>query len=394
MTRSVYKLVVAAALVIAGSASRGLAQAPTGSPYYPEWLTQLQSVNPVGGMPMAPPVNPGPTTQSTTPNFETGWPRPPEEPPSLFRKAAVPTPYACAPIPGRYFELDPQLDPPGWPQPGFVADLEIQAVGPHIFHSLSNGTAVGPNPPGSLTVPITPLDWTVSPRIEFGYRLPSGFGSFMLSYQYIGTTGTGSTPYGPDGPAGMSGRLNFNLSDLDYVSREFTPWEHWGMQWRFGFRQVYMFYDTQLTTPYAAAAAGSGVLLQSGTNGYNGWGGHVGFELNREFNHQLPGLSLVAKIDFGDTLGSIRQQVSQTTTAGAYYLGEIRNGQEVPSLSGQLGLSYRQPGGRWEAYLGGYYQYWWNVGALPNFALSAAGTPMSNGELSLVGATIRLSFNY
>ena len=96
----------------------------------------------------------------------------------------------------------------------------------------------------------------------------------------------------------------------------------------------------------------------------------------------------------GDTLGSIRQNVSQTTTGGAYYSGEVQNGQEVPSLCGELGLSYRSPGGRWEAYLGGYYQYWWNVGALPNYALNVSGTPLSNGELSLTGVTLRLSFNY
>src|ERR1700722_14498433 len=129
MTRTVTKLLFAAALSLTGLASRGLAQAPAAPQYYSDWtINQLQVSNPVGGQPMVPPSNPA-ATPAPTPNFETGWPRPPEEPPSLFRQAANPMPYGCAPIPGRYFEMDPLLDPPGWPQPGWVADLEIQAVG-------------------------------------------------------------------------------------------------------------------------------------------------------------------------------------------------------------------------------------------------------------------------
>jgi hypothetical protein len=394
MTRSLCKFGFVAALLVAGSASRSLAQAPAASPFYPEWMTfqPVRSDSMVNAM--APPSAQGSISPAPTPNFETGWPRPPEIPASLFRQAPDPMPYGCAPIPGKYFEMDPLLDPPEYPRPGWIADLEIQAVGPHIFQSLSNGVPVGPNPPGTLRVPITPLDWTVSPRIEFGYRLASGFGEFLLSYQYLGTTGSGSTPYGPNGPAAMSGRLNINESDFDYASREFNPWEHWGMKWRFGFRQVYAFYDTQLTSSLAAATAGNGALLQSGTNGYSGWGGHVGVEINREFNRQIPGLSFVAKVDFGDTLGQLRQTVSQSLIGGAYSSGEVQNGQEVPALSGQIGLSYRPPGNRFEVYLGGYYQYWWNLGTLPNYALNAAGAPLSGGELSLTGVTLRLSFNY
>lgn len=397
MTRSIHRLMIVATLVLMGSASRSLAQAPTNSPspYYGQSMPiQLQRNDSMAVFPTIPPIDPGLMTPAPTPNFLENWPRPPEAPQSLFRQSPVPTPYACDPVPGRYFELDPQLDPPSWPQPGFVADVEVQALSPHIFQNLSNGVAVGGNPSGSLRVPITPLDWTVSPRVEFGWRLPSGFGEFLLSYQYIGTTGTGSTPYGPNGPASMSGRFNLNMSDFDYVSREFSPWEHWGIQWRFGFRQVYLFYDTQLSNSLAAATAGNGVLLQSGANSYNGWGGHFGVELNREFNRQLPGLSLVAKFDFAETAGFIQQGVSQTTAGGAYSFGSIQQGQSVPSLSGQLGLSYRPPGDRFELYVGGFYQYWWNVGTLPNYALNGIGSPLSGGELSMTGVTLRLSFNY
>jgi hypothetical protein len=85
--------------------------------------------------------------------------------------------------------------------------------------------------------------------------------------------------------------------------------------------------------------------------------------------------------------------VSQTTTAGAYYSGAIQQGQDVPMVTGQMGLSYR-PDSRWELYVGGIYEYVWNVGNLPNFALNASGGTKSGGELSMAGVTIRLSFNY
>ena len=244
-----------------------------------------------------------------------------------------------------------------------------------------------------MRIPITPLDWTVSPVVELGYRLPEGFGAFMLNYQYLGTTGSGTTVYGPGGPSAMSGRLNFNLSDFDYVSREFTPWEHWGMTWRFGFRQVYLFYDTQID-PFPPASALSGLMSESGANSYHGWGGHVGVQLDRDFYQQVPGLSFVSKIDFGYTGGFIQQGLSQTTTTGAYSFNQISNGQGCPMLGGEIGLSYRPPSGKYEFFAGGFYQYWWNIGTLANYALNGIGGTTSNGELSLTGVTFRFSYNY
>jgi hypothetical protein len=61
---------------------------------------------------------------------------------------------------------------------------------------------------------------------------------------------------------------------------------------------------------------------------------------------------------------------------------------------GEFGLSYRPPGNRSEFYVGAYYQYWWNIGTLPNFALNASGAPLSGGEMSLTGITFRFKYNY
>jgi hypothetical protein len=388
MTRPVYKLVFVAALVVAGSASRSPAQAPIDQPYYPELMAlQLQRGDPIGGLPMIPQSDAGSMAPAPTPNFLEGWPRPAEQPPSLFRQASAPQ-YGCDPLPGRYFEYDPLLDPPSFPQPGFIADVEVQAAAPHILHSRANGVPVGPNPPNSIVVPVSGLNWTASPQVELGYRLPSGFGEFLVNWRYIGTSGSSTTPFGPDGPASLQSRLNFNLVDIDYASREFTPWQHWGMQWRLGVRGLYMNYDTQLTQPFAAAAAGSGILQNRATNSYEGWGGHVGVELNRDLNQFLPGLDIISKLDFGSTIGTIKQGVSQITTGGPNGFGGVQNGQASPSLSAQLGLNYHPPGTRVDLYVGGFYEYWWNIGALENFS------PISRGELSVTGVTFRLAYNY
>ena len=36
------------------------------------------------------------------------------------------------------------------------------------------------------------LNWTVSPRFEAGYRLPSGFGEIDVSYRFLLTEGAGT----------------------------------------------------------------------------------------------------------------------------------------------------------------------------------------------------------
>jgi hypothetical protein len=376
MTRSVHKLVLAAALVVAGTAPGSAQELPV--PLLPV-------------PPMVPPRPPGSGPAST---LLENWPNPPDEPPSLFRQAPAPTPYACAPLPGRYFERDPLLDPPQFPQPGCVVAVELQALVPHIFHDIVNTGTVGANAPGSVVVPVPGFDWTASPRIELGYRLPSGFGEFAINYQYIRTNGSGSTPFGPDGPANLRGTFEFNLSDFDYVSRQFTPWQYWGMKWRFGFRQLHMFYRSTLTQPFGAAAAGSGVLQEQGFNAYHGYGAHVGVELDRDLSRCLPGLSFVGKLDVANTFGFIRQSVSQTLVDGTFTTGVFRADQASPSLLGQAGLNYHPPGSRLDFYAGALYGYWWNLGKFNNVALNAPGKPTAKGDLSLTGFTFRVAWNY
>ena len=384
MNRSVHKLVLMAAVVAAGSAAPGSAQQATPPAPTPP------SVPGMGG----PTPSAAPESPNLMPDFQTGWPRPPIEPSSLFRQAPAPTPYGCDPLPGRYFERDPLLDPPSFPQPGFVASVDVQPLVPHIYHDLVNLAPVGSNASGTVAVPVSGFSWMVSPRIEFGYRLGSGFGEFVVNYQFLETHGSSSTPFGPDGPAGVGSKLQFNLADFDYVSRQFTPWERWGVKWRIGLRTLQMFYNTTLTQPFDVASAGSGVFQQLGSNAYHGYGGHVGVEVDRDLSRLVPGLSFVGKLDVGGTAGFIKQTIGQTMVDGTFTSGAYRWDQASPSIYTQLGLNYHVPGSRLDLYLGGSGGYFWNLGKNNNVALTSVGKGTAAGDLSLLGATFRLTWNY
>jgi hypothetical protein len=400
MTRPLHKLMLVAALAVAGSTAPAGAQQPPVAlppPNMMDAVPQATVPQPTVSPPMMMPPIPLPaelSPPSPMPDFDgPGWPHPADVPGSLFRQAPATSPYECAPIPGRYFERDPLVDPPAFAQPGFVADFEVQTLVPHIYHDVVNTTSVGSNAAGTLAVPVTGYDWAVSPRIEIGYRLPSGFGEFLINYQYIRTYGSGTSDLGPDGFGNVNDKFEFNLADFDYATREFTPWQHWGMKWRFGLRSLQTFYRSGIIEPLEEAVAGSHVYQEQGYNAYHGYGAHVAVELDRDFYNWVPGLSLVTKVDFGNTFGFIHQSVSQLTTDGSYDVGAFRADQASQSLYGQLGLNYHASS-RLDFYAGGSYGYWWNLGKFNNVALTPAGKPTAKGDLSLTGITFRVSWNY
>ena len=157
-----------------------------------------------------------------------GLPRPPDAPASLFQKPVSPA-YSCEPLPGPYFEVDPLLDPPELPPVGWFAGLDLGIIGPHIKNRLSDTAQIDGLPPSIVHLPTAPLDWTVAPRVELGYRLASGFGGFAFAYRFFGTDGS-ETVLGLDGPADLRSRLDINVVDFDYQAclRNRAPGKcHW-----------------------------------------------------------------------------------------------------------------------------------------------------------------------
>src|SRR5262249_53403703 len=152
--------------------------------------------------------------------------------------------------------------------------------------------------------PPAALDWTAAPRFEVGYRLPSGFGQFAFAYRFLISEGT-ETLFGPDAPAAFKSRLDINIVDLDYVSREFFTfqWPYCTLTSRFGLRWADAFFDARAVQPFAAAAGGTGILETYASNNFWGVGPHMGLELARRWENS--GLTLVGRVDGATLLGRL-----------------------------------------------------------------------------------------
>jgi hypothetical protein len=334
------------------------------------------------------PARPAATADTKAPDPLPGLPQPPEQPYSLFLPpVAQPAP---PPLPGPYLELDPLLDRPPLPPPGWYGDVEINVLSPHVKNALVDTVQIGTAAPDIVALPSARLNWTVSPRFEVGYRLPSAFGSFAVAYRFMDSDGTGSLA-GPDGPATLTSRLDVQVFDLDYDSRELSLWPCWEMRWFFGARLVNIYFDSRSQEAFAAAAAGTGVFVRRDTDRYVGLGPHWGLELERHLADW--GLTAVGRADGSIDLGRIRQGFFEESTTigptGQPLAGEthLRSSQAVPMFHAQLGLSWRPP--EWPSlhlFAGYQYEHWWNVGLLSLIA--------SRGELEDHGLWLEAGFNF
>lgn len=315
-----------------------------------------------------------------------GLPRLAEEPASLMQAPAMPSFDAGlpTPLPGPYFERDPLLDPPALPAPGCFAAVEIDPTVAHVKNRLSNASVPG-NTLGTVHLPSAALDWTAAPRFELGYRLPSGFGELLLCYRFLATDGTG-TVAGPDDIAILKSRLDLNVAELNYASRELSLWPHCDMKWSVGLEYANVFFDSRADEPLAAAAAGSGIFERRNSDRFVGFGPDVGLQLARHWGDS--GLSLVGQIHGAMLLGRIHQGFFEAaTTPGAGGETRVSSSQTVPTLNVQAGLSWHPDWHCLSLFLGYQYEYWWNVGRL-------SLTPDSRGELSDQGVVLRLQYNF
>jgi hypothetical protein len=211
-----------------------------------------------------------------------------------------------------------------------------------------------------------------------GYRLPSGFGGFSFSDRFFSTSGTG--PFvGPVGTTTQSTRLGVNYSDWDYISREFTPWANWGMQWRAGVRLAETWINSESDQGYSKAVTGTGVISQGVSNYTVGAGPHFGLELDRTFPGW--GLTLVNRLDIANTFTRERQLFTAATTAvtssGAPVRGAYTQNfwQQVPILNYQVGLGWQPLSNpNIKVFVGYVYEFWWQIGSNSNFVPSAGGT--------------------
>jgi len=329
------------------------------------------------------------------PDFLKTLPRPLEQPRSLFQPAPPlgPPPFD---LEQPYFTYDPILDPPQWAQVGWFCDAQVAGVRPYVQNEMS-ATVAGGNPVVTglgqnvnVMLGAARLNWTAAPRLELGYRLPSGFGEFSVSN--TGFTANGGESFiGPDGLATRTSALQFNYTDLDYLSREYTPWANCEMKWRAGIRGAESFTTTSFSQPFAQAAAGSGVLTAQQSNATMGVGPHFAVELEHKFAQ--PGFSLVGKIDVADNYTFIRQRYSATTTTmtstgldNGVLINHFEN--QVVILNVQVGLAWRPASYPYSRLFLGYVdETWFNPLANDN-------TYTTLGQFYYQGVVLRASWNY
>jgi len=312
------------------------------------------------------------------PEFLKSLPEPPDQPRSLFQPAPTfgpPPPDLERP----YFQFDPILDPPQWgQQPGWFSDVQLGVIHPQIFFGQMKHSVTTPLGRSVLVAPgAAQQPWTVAPRLEVGYRLPSGFGGFSFSDRFFSTSGTG--PFiGPAGSTTRTTQLGVNYSDWDYNSREYTPWANWEMEWRAGIRLAETWINTRVDEPFAKAAAGTGVFAAGDSNYTVGAGPHFGVELDRRVPQS--GLLFVAKLDIANTFTRERQLFAASTTTlsptGVPVRGVYTQNfwQQVPILNYQVGVGWQPP--RYpnvKLFVGYVYEFWWQVASNSNI------TPLNGG---------------
>ncbi|OYV88773.1 MAG: hypothetical protein B7Z73_07785, partial [Planctomycetia bacterium 21-64-5] len=325
-----------------------------------------------------------------SPNFEQprilqSLPELPDQPASLFQ----PAPSVGPPAPDwehPYFQRDPLLDPSDWPQPGWFADVETTVIKPHV----------------NFTTPVLPistgqLNWTAAPRLELGYRLPSGFGEISVSDRYFNVV-TNGTFLGPDGPASRRTEFMVNYTDVDYASRELTPNPRWGLKFRGGLRAAQNYLGIRVDESIAEAAAGTGVFAQRVTNRNTAFGPHFGVAVDRRLAR--PGLSVVGNVDVAELFTRVRQEAFVETTAltptGGFVSGDSVTHflQYVPVLTLQMGVNWQPQ--RWRNshfYVGYFGQFWYQFGTNSNVTTGPFLLPAYT-QFDNQGITLRWSWNH
>lgn len=290
-------------------------------------------------------------------------------------------PPACAPFEDRNGPLlkgDPLLDRPGDLAPGWFGLVDVAVVAPHVKNSLVDSVALRGIGTDMVHAPQAQLDWTGAPRIGVGYHFAQGFGDVLVSYRFLISDGTDNIPnYDFLGDGVAHSRLNLNVVDIDYRSREYSlaPW--WGMQWDVGARVASVFFD---------ARADGNFLSRRTSNNFIGAGPHFGVEVSRRLD--VPGLSAFAKVDGAFLLGHIDQSFEEVFYAGPVALGggaaNQNTTQAVPVLNIEAGLTWVPCNDHMRFSVGYQFEQWWYLGQVGD----------SRAELTDQGVFFRSEFNF
>jgi hypothetical protein len=323
------------------------------------------------------PDRPTPAVPDNLPGLGTPQPfvAPPVMSPAPGPTAPFPPPPVTAPPPPPGLVVGPPGGSPFVPPPPgqcgpsildgiFFFGVDAAFVKPHVSNGLH---AIVPRLDGTFAAvgpPAAPLDWTVSPTLLLGYKLPENQGEFRLGYRFEATEGT-ATAATPAGVVGVKSRLDENIVDLEYGSVRFPfaltdPQNSvplWDVKWFLGVRFDSTFYDTVAATP---------LQVDKASNYFIGAGPRGGFEIEREFNLLLR-FYLFARGNASVLVGQVNQKFSETfPPAPASLLAaglERNNTQSVPEVDLQIGMRFVVPEAEYIQFSLGYQvERWWSLG--------------------------------
>jgi hypothetical protein len=287
--------------------------------------------------------------------------------------------------------LDPLLDRPQAPLPGFFINVESSVVHPHLTNQLQNMVVLSSTRTDLVQFPGNDLDWVVMPSIALGYRLADGWGAFELSYRFL--ISQGSTSFAGSGGApglGQKTRLDVHVVDLDYLSREYSLGPDWEMRWAIGARGLFLYFDSQLSLLNGMPSPGD-VLSQFETNQLYAYGAHAQLDLSR----RLPfhGWAVFGRFDGSGMVGRVGQTYSEvlapTPDGSLPVFGQTRINRTagIPTLATEVGLSYTVPGWNNSRFLIGYqYETFFDIGRI--------GETGARAQVVDQGIFLRAEFNF
>jgi hypothetical protein len=302
----------------------------------------------------------------------------PDLPPPVFPRPDLLVDRPYAPMPGWYANADLDV----W----FNVHLRNQVQVP-VVNGVTGATDL-------VRFPGDKLDPAVAPRFEAGYRFEEGCGALQLGYRFLATRGSDQLVTGPEAvvqaPADEHGRLDYNILDFDYVSREYSLDACcWEMRWAVGMQFTTLYWDSRVRFVTPSPMPGD-VLAQAETNSFWALGAHGVLDLSRKL--PVPGLSAFFRMEATGSFGRQIQSGYEAVAGAAggpdsLFLNRIHHTIGNPMASWILGLSYTVPGWNNSRFLLGYgYETWWEIGRVAENS--------SGAQLDTHGLFLRAEINF
>jgi hypothetical protein len=293
---------------------------------------------------------------------------------------------------------DPLLDRPYSAQPGVYTNVEVNVLWLRLRNQLG-GPVINPVTGNTDFVRFAgnKLDPTTSPRLEVGYRFADNWGSVSLGYAGLASRGHDQLTTGPEDViqalADQVGRLDYNLFDLTYNSREYCLDPHWNMRWGVGARMMFLFFDSRLRFLNPGSDPGD-LMAQTESNFITCYGFWAYLDLERQIDPS--GLSVFGRIEGSDFYGRSRQTYVETVTGnpgdGPQTNTSVFTGAVGPSiLRGVIGLTYTVPRWNYSRFmLGGEYETFFQIGRQS----PTSGVIDTRGQLDAYGLFLRAEINF